>query len=361
MKAPRPPNAWIIYRSDKVHQLPPLEPGQPRRAQAEVSKMISNMWANESEQTRQEYERRAEEAKAAHALKYPGYRFKPMKKEEKRAQREQEQNERLAKRREQRKTGSPDTSSLPPTPPPTASLPQYYASINMPINLSQFAHGLPPPLPYPFMPYYTSQTRFGPAGPTPPVSAAASPSDPSPSPDTSNAADEPQSIDRGLTINDRSNGQASETPSSGGAPTPKVPTTFEHTLFPPFNTAAFASGQEWPHAPVTTAANVGTLTPALTPSPLWPDADSNQQQETSASNHVAPAVRISLKAFLCDFSPHEAYKTGQRHLQFRAVPIIQSGQSSFWVYRRYPECVYKRNRRPWGFPIDKFGLESITG
>ncbi|KAF9451290.1 hypothetical protein P691DRAFT_663589, partial [Macrolepiota fuliginosa MF-IS2] len=83
VKAPRPPNAWIIYRSDKAHQLPPLEPGQPRRAQAEVSKMISNMWANESEETRQEYERRAEEAKAAHALKYPGYRFKPMKKEEK--------------------------------------------------------------------------------------------------------------------------------------------------------------------------------------------------------------------------------------------------------------------------------------
>ncbi len=303
VKAPRPPNAWIIYRSDKVHQLPPLEPGQPRRAQADVSKMISSMWANESEQTRQEYERRAEEAKAAHALKYPGYRFKPMKKEEKRAQREQEQSERLAKRRnEHRKTGSPDTSSLPPTPPPTASLPQYYASINLPINLPQFAHGFPPSLPYPFLPYYPSQTRFGPAGPTPPVSAAASPSDPSSSPDTSNAADEPRNMDRGLVINDRSNNQASGAPSSG-VPTLKVSTTaFDHTLFPSFNTTAFASGQEWPHAPVTTIVNGGTLTPALTPSPLWPEADPNQQQENTAPNHVGPAVSTLLKDFFCRFT-----------------------------------------------------------
>lgn len=296
VKAPRPPNAWIIYRSDKVHQLPPIEPGQPRRAQAEVSKMISNMWANESEETRQVYERRAEEAKAAHALKYPGYRFKPMKKEEKRAQREQEQNERLAKRREQRKTDSPDRLSLPPTPPPTASFPHYYASIHMPINLPQFAHVLPPLLPYPFMPYYAPQTRFGPAGPTPPVSAAGSPSDPSPSPDTSNAADEPQNLDRGLTINDRSNGQASAA-STSSAPAAKDSTTFDHTLFPPFNTSTFASGQEWPHA----LANAGTLTPALTPSPLWPDADSNQPQETSTSNHVAPPVSDLTEIVSCYF------------------------------------------------------------
>src|SRR3954452_3795475 len=42
VQPPRPPNAWILYRSDKLRQLPPTEPGNPRRAQAEVSKMISS-------------------------------------------------------------------------------------------------------------------------------------------------------------------------------------------------------------------------------------------------------------------------------------------------------------------------------
>lgn len=301
VKAPRPPNAWIIYRSDKVHQLPPLEPGQPRRAQAEVSKMISNMWANESEQTRQEYERRAEEAKAAHALKYPGYRFKPMKKEEKRAQREQEQNERLAKRRDQRRSGStPDRTSITPTTQYTATLPQYYTSINMPINLAPLGQPIAPPLPYPFMSFYPSQTRFGPAGPTPPVSAAASPTDPSPSPEASCGTGESQNIHHGSENVDPSlsgntdkpaNAQAAE--ASKPAATPA--TASEPTVFPSFNTATFASGQEWPHAPTATIANNGTLTPALTPSPLWQDVDSTRKQEQRESSQAVPMVCRCLK------------------------------------------------------------------
>ncbi|KAI0044986.1 HMG-box, partial [Auriscalpium vulgare] len=82
-KPPRPRNAWILYRSDKIKDLPALEPGHPKRGQADVSKAISVMWNNETTDVRAEYERLAERAKEEHALKYPGYKYVPMKKADK--------------------------------------------------------------------------------------------------------------------------------------------------------------------------------------------------------------------------------------------------------------------------------------
>ncbi|EGN99801.1 hypothetical protein SERLA73DRAFT_18452, partial [Serpula lacrymans var. lacrymans S7.3] len=79
---PRPPNAWILYRSDKLRSLPPAKKGESR-IQGHVSKIVSYMWNNESEQVRSEYERRADARKAQHQLMYPNYKFQPMKKEEK--------------------------------------------------------------------------------------------------------------------------------------------------------------------------------------------------------------------------------------------------------------------------------------
>jgi hypothetical protein len=94
---PRPPNAWIIYRSDKLQSLPPPPLGQPKPTQAEVSKIISAQWRAESENVRALYDQRAETAKAEHARMYPDYRFAPMKRadrdrirEEKRQAKEQE-------------------------------------------------------------------------------------------------------------------------------------------------------------------------------------------------------------------------------------------------------------------------------
>ena len=96
-KPPRPPNAWIIYRSDKLQSLPPPPLGQPKPTQAEVSKIISAQWRAESEDVRALYDQRAETAKAEHARMYPDYRFAPMKRadrdrirEEKRQAKEQE-------------------------------------------------------------------------------------------------------------------------------------------------------------------------------------------------------------------------------------------------------------------------------
>jgi hypothetical protein len=96
-KPPRPPNAWIIYRSDKLQNLPPPPLGQPKPTQAEVSKIIAAQWRAESEDIRALYDQRAETAKAEHARMYPDYRFAPVKKadkdrirEEKRQAKEQE-------------------------------------------------------------------------------------------------------------------------------------------------------------------------------------------------------------------------------------------------------------------------------
>ncbi|KDQ57658.1 hypothetical protein JAAARDRAFT_93592, partial [Jaapia argillacea MUCL 33604] len=80
---PRPPNAWILYRSDKLKSLPPVPAGAPRRAQADVSREISLMWKNETEIVRSEYERRAELKKAQHQQLYPNYRYHPVSKAEK--------------------------------------------------------------------------------------------------------------------------------------------------------------------------------------------------------------------------------------------------------------------------------------
>ena len=66
-KPPRPPNAWIIYRSDKLKELGKPKPGQPKVPQAEISKSISLMWRNETDEVKKKYERMAEYAKAEHA------------------------------------------------------------------------------------------------------------------------------------------------------------------------------------------------------------------------------------------------------------------------------------------------------
>ncbi|QRV96613.1 HMG (high mobility group) box protein [Ceratobasidium sp. AG-Ba] len=107
---PRPPNAWILYRSDKLRELASNQPPGPRKPQAEISKIISQMWSSEGPETKGRYEARAEEKKAEHAALYPDYKFAPMKKEDKallrKAQRqEKEEAKQQARRQRPRKGG----------------------------------------------------------------------------------------------------------------------------------------------------------------------------------------------------------------------------------------------------------------
>lgn len=136
---PRPPNAWILYRSDKMreiqrerkssmlsnHQKPrnpssssassvsydcpsvqggnfvndeihpttthdtikSLSPtnvdridetgGGANCLQAQISRMVSQMWKNESEQVKEHYAKLAAEHKLEHQKQYPNYRYQP--------------------------------------------------------------------------------------------------------------------------------------------------------------------------------------------------------------------------------------------------------------------------------------------
>ncbi|TDL16647.1 high mobility group box, partial [Rickenella mellea] len=74
---PRPPNAWILYRSERLRSIAALNPGAPRLAQADISKQISGMWKNESDEVRAHYEHLAKIKKMEHQLLYPSYRFQP--------------------------------------------------------------------------------------------------------------------------------------------------------------------------------------------------------------------------------------------------------------------------------------------
>ncbi|GJJ06283.1 hypothetical protein Clacol_000474 [Clathrus columnatus] len=116
---PRPPNAWILYRSDKLRNIPSPPPGAPKRPQAEVSKMISQMWKLESPDVRGHYERLSEIKKAEHQAMYPGYRFQPMKKEDKdrlRAEKQAEKDREREARKANKKTrtAAVATTEMPP-------------------------------------------------------------------------------------------------------------------------------------------------------------------------------------------------------------------------------------------------------
>ncbi|OSX66755.1 hypothetical protein POSPLADRAFT_1053371 [Postia placenta MAD-698-R-SB12] len=69
MNPPRPPNAWILYRSDKLKQMmqSQLQHGHPKKPQSSVSKEVAAMWKAEDPGVRGEYERLADVKKAEHA------------------------------------------------------------------------------------------------------------------------------------------------------------------------------------------------------------------------------------------------------------------------------------------------------
>ncbi|KAF8070304.1 hypothetical protein FPV67DRAFT_1486879 [Lyophyllum atratum] len=155
---PRPPNSWILYRSDMVALLPPPPPGTTR-SQAEVSRIISTMWRTETLEVKAEYDRRAEVKKLEHAAMYPHYRYMPkskeLKEEIKREKEEKKKNKRKKKKEEEIRQ-APASSRPFASRGPTPSLPPLTS------------------LPFPFL--TVDQAYYGQGGPSPPMSAAASPS-----------------------------------------------------------------------------------------------------------------------------------------------------------------------------------------
>lgn len=104
---PRPPNAWILYRSIKLKEMkaqPDFPPkvqkntkvsnndssdsssevavtapikGKSACLQAEVSRIISTMWKNENAKVKADYVKMAEDRKKQHTDMFPDYKYKP--------------------------------------------------------------------------------------------------------------------------------------------------------------------------------------------------------------------------------------------------------------------------------------------
>ncbi|KAJ7251782.1 hypothetical protein B0H12DRAFT_1185159 [Mycena haematopus] len=153
VQPPRPPNAWILYRAEKSKVI-------GRKAQADVSKEISAMWKSELPHIRAEYERRADIKKAEHAAMYPDYRFQPVKREEKERLRDVKKQEK-ERRKEVHRRGRANPAPGPVDVPAPQSSRQYASNSALFID--------------PLAPYYQAEQRYGPNGPTPPLSAAPSP------------------------------------------------------------------------------------------------------------------------------------------------------------------------------------------
>ncbi|RHZ89804.1 hypothetical protein Glove_9g249 [Diversispora epigaea] len=78
-KPPRPPNAFILYRRAK-------QPGIVAKNQGitnnEVSKEIGRMWHEEPPEVRSKFQKMADAAKQEHMKKYPEYRYRPRRPQE---------------------------------------------------------------------------------------------------------------------------------------------------------------------------------------------------------------------------------------------------------------------------------------
>ena len=153
LKPPRPRNSWILYRRDQLRLLP-----RGQLTQADVSQLISKMWREAPEHVHAEYERRAEEEKAEHKRLFPDYRYRPMKKEVKERMKEAKKKSKELERQEKNPRRR------------TQKIANVSSSSPAPVSQITTSFVDPPHL------------RYGPAGPTPPLSVASSPSDASSSP-----------------------------------------------------------------------------------------------------------------------------------------------------------------------------------
>ncbi|KAG6875607.1 hypothetical protein C0992_003111 [Termitomyces sp. T32_za158] len=73
-------------------KLPPPSPGTYRK-QGDISRMVSQLWHNESKEVKAEYQQLALMRKLEHEAKYPGYKYSPRSKEQRERERGSRSNE----------------------------------------------------------------------------------------------------------------------------------------------------------------------------------------------------------------------------------------------------------------------------
>ena len=100
-KIPRPPNAWILYRTDRLRQWKASRsPNDPPVKQADTSRFIADRWKAEDEAIKLESEKRAAIAKAEHKKRFPDYKYNPLSKEAKEKMRAEEREAKKRAREE---------------------------------------------------------------------------------------------------------------------------------------------------------------------------------------------------------------------------------------------------------------------
>ncbi|KAF9541275.1 hypothetical protein CPC08DRAFT_824400 [Agrocybe pediades] len=162
-RPPRPQNSFMLYRKYMLESGELLLPGETKVRAQIMSKRIGQAWKNARDDVRRTFERYAEEERAVHRERYPGYRYHPRsaaeiawEKEEK--QRQREEKKRYKQPRRQRASSNATLS------PSDASRGASSGTSN--IEPSQpHAHRVPLLLPYDSI-----------SGPSPSLSLASTPS-----------------------------------------------------------------------------------------------------------------------------------------------------------------------------------------
>ncbi|KAF6758011.1 high mobility group box domain-containing protein, partial [Ephemerocybe angulata] len=72
----RPPNAFIIFRSD-FWAAEKLKPQPVERNNADISRIVGHCWNSMDAAQKKVYYDRAAQLREMHMLKYPDYRLKP--------------------------------------------------------------------------------------------------------------------------------------------------------------------------------------------------------------------------------------------------------------------------------------------
>lgn len=153
---PRPQNAFMLYRAHTSKYL------RGQGVQSMISKTIGQMWKALTAEERQYWDYMADVEKMNHAAKYPHYRFNPKSK----AQREQSKKEKKEKKEEERVRNGGRPSRRRAAAPSTAPPPPLLMG-----GVPSIPYSYPTTLPV----YAPDASRYGTAGPSPPLSAAASP------------------------------------------------------------------------------------------------------------------------------------------------------------------------------------------
>lgn len=109
----RPPNAFLLYRSDFLKR--DLIPKHEERQQQNLSRIIGKCWRRLPADEKAEWHARARVGEAEHAIKYPKYSYKPVRRGNIRRRRQKgSEEEKIRRCEELRKTFLPETMDQSP-------------------------------------------------------------------------------------------------------------------------------------------------------------------------------------------------------------------------------------------------------